>query len=92
MEFVRAHVYIKGRVQGVFYRDWTSKQAHDLGLTGWVRNMEDGRVEAIFEGPKKKVNEMIEKCNEGTKLAKVAHIDVIWEDTTGEFEGFNVMH
>ena len=51
---IRAHVYIQGRVQGVFYRDWTRKLAQSLGLTGWVRNLEDGRVEAIFEGERKK--------------------------------------
>lgn len=91
MDTVRAHVYIEGRVQGVFFRDWTVRQAHGPALTGWVRNLEDGRVEAVFEGSKGKVKEMVEKCKKGPPLSKVEHIDVIWEKGTGEFSGFGVV-
>lgn len=90
MEEVRAHVFISGRVQGVFYRDWTRKTAISLGLTGWVRNLSDGRVEAIFEGQKKKIEEMIKKCKEGSKVASVEHMDVNWEEASGEFDGFEI--
>ncbi len=91
MDAVRAHVYIEGRVQGVFYRDWTRGLARGLGITGWVRNLEDGRVEALFEGSKGKVEEMIEKCKEGPRLAGVGHIDVIWEKATKEYRNFEVI-
>ena len=89
-KIVRAHVFIEGRVQGVFYRDWTVRAAQGLQLTGWVRNLADGRVEVIFEGSKGKVEEMIEKCEGGPKLAGVEHIDVSWEKATGEFESFEI--
>ena len=79
MDAVRVHVFIKGKVQGVFYRDWARTQAQSLGLTGWARNMEDGRVEATFEGKKENVEKMIKKCKEGSPMASVEHIDVIWE-------------
>lgn len=91
MDTLRAHVYIEGRVQGVFFRDWTKKRAEELGLTGWVRNLGDGRVEAVFEGPKKFLEKMIGKCKEGPPVANVSHIDVIWEKGIGEFSDFGVV-
>lgn len=91
-EIVRAHIFIEGRVQGVFYRAWTRDEAEKLGFTGWVKNLVDGRVEAVFEGPKEKVKEMVKKCREGSRVAKVEHLDVIWEDATGEFEGFEIRY
>lgn len=90
MEAVRAHVYIEGRVQGVFYRDWTRRQAQKLGLTGWIRNLEDGRVETVFEGPKKMAEEMVKMCKKGPSRANVTHTDVIWEEARGEFRDFVV--
>ncbi|MEK7111691.1 MAG: acylphosphatase [Patescibacteria group bacterium] len=91
MGAVRAHVYIEGSVQGVFYRDWTRRLAQGLRLTGWVRNLEDGRVEAVFEGLKATVDAVVDKCKEGPKLAEVKHIDVIWEKATKEFRNFEVV-
>jgi len=88
---VRAHVFIEGRVQGVFYRVWTREQARKLDLVGWIRNLEDGRVEAVFEGSRNKVEEMIKKCREGPRLAGTKHIDVSWEKATGEFAGFEII-
>jgi len=88
---IRAHVYIQGRVQGVFYRDWTRKLAQSLGLTGWVRNLEDGRVEAIFEGERKKIKEIIDSCKKGPGISSVSHVDVIWEEGTGEFKDFAII-
>jgi len=87
---VRAHVFIEGRVQAVSYRYWTLRQAQGLQLTGWVKNLTDGRVEAVFEGPKTMVSEMIKKCKSGPMLAGVKHIDVSWEKATGEFKGFEI--
>lgn len=87
---VRVHVFIEGRVQGVFYRSWVLRQAQDLRLSGWVRNLEDGRVEAVFEGSKAKVEKMIEKCKEGSSYSSVEHIDVIWEKEMGEFKEFKI--
>lgn len=90
MEKVRARVFISGRVQGVFYRAWTRKRAKDLGLTGWVRNLSDGRVEAVFEGKKENVQKLIAECKEGSKIARVENIEVEWEEATGEFSQFEV--
>lgn len=87
----RTHVFVEGRVQAVSYRYWVLRQAQALRLTGWVKNLEDGRVEAVFEGPKGKVEMMLEKCKKGSMLAKVKHIDVIWEKATEEFTSFEIM-
>lgn len=84
----RAHVFIEGNVQGVFYRSWTHKTAKEIGLTGFVNNLEDGRVEALFEGEKGKVEEMITKCKEGSKSSQVKHIDIVWEDPKGDYSDF----
>ncbi|XP_027173419.1 uncharacterized protein LOC113773084 [Coffea eugenioides] len=64
-------VAIKGRVQGVFYRDWTVQNATELGLKGWVRNRRDGSVEALFSGPPEKVQEMEQRCRRGPPAAAV---------------------
>jgi acylphosphatase len=90
MTYVRVHVFIEGKVQGVFYRSWARDTAQRLGLTGWVKNLEDGRVEAVFEGSKGKVDEIIKQCREGSREADVAHIDVNMEDASGELVGFEV--
>jgi acylphosphatase len=92
MDTIRAHVFIKGKVQGVFYRDWTAQKAKALGLFGWVKNLEDGRVEAVFEGPKLIVEEMVNNCREGSVLAKVEHVDALWEPASGELSSFEMGH
>jgi acylphosphatase len=71
MAIKRAHVYISGRVQGVFFRAWTADQARRLGLNGWVRNRLDGRVEAVFEGAADDVVRMVDLCHEGPAHARV---------------------
>ncbi len=90
-KITRAHIFIEGRVQTVSYRYWTLRQAQSLKITGWVKNLADGRVEAIFEGSKGNIEKIIEKCNKGSMLAKVKHIDVIWEKAEGEFNNFEIM-
>ena len=67
-------VVIEGRVQGVWYRAWTVKQATELGLDGWVRNRSNGSVEALFSGPEKAVNRMIAECRKGPPAALVTDI------------------
>nr|XP_043612660.1 acylphosphatase [Erigeron canadensis] len=69
-------VMIKGRVQGVFYRDWTVQNANELGLKGWVRNRRDGSVEALFSGAADKVGEMQERCRRGPPSAMVTGLNV----------------
>ena len=86
----RAHVFIKGAVQGVFYRVWVHTQAERLGLTGWVKNLTDGRVEAVFEGPKDKIEEIISKCKIGPSVAEVKQVDIKWEKATKEHAGFEI--
>ena len=86
---VRAHVFVSGRVQGVYYRATTRDTARDVGVDGWVRNLDDGRVEAVFEGPVDAVEEMIEFCHEGSSAARVSDVDVTYEEPGGE-DGFHV--
>jgi acylphosphatase len=80
---VRARVHISGRVQGVFFRQMATDEARRAGVAGWVRNLPDGRVEAVFEGPEEQVRRMIEWCHEGTPLAQVEGVDVAWEEPEG---------
>jgi acylphosphatase len=87
---VRAHVFVSGRVQGVFFRQHTKDEADRVGVNGWVRNLSDGRVEALFEGEKEKVEEMIQICKRGPPFAKVNDINVSFEDYTGEFKNFSI--
>jgi acylphosphatase len=88
----RAHVIIKGRVQGVYFRYATREEANMRGVKGWVRNMSDGRVEAVFEGDKDKVDEMIDYCHFGPPVAKVSSVEVRREDYTGEFKNFVIRY
>ncbi len=89
---VRAHVFISGRVQGVFFRAHTREQALKRGVTGWVRNLPDGRVEAVFEGEEDDVRSVIEWCRHGPPFARVENVEVEWEDYRGEFETFSIVY
>jgi acylphosphatase len=88
----RAHVFISGRVQGVSFRWYTVHMAQNLGLTGWVRNMHDGRVEAVFEGPEEAVRQAVTWCHHGERPARVEDVDVSYETPTGEFKSFRVTY
>ena len=92
MEKSRAHLVIKGLVQGVFYRASTQETAMNLGLKGWVRNLPDGSVEAVFEGPAEKVKEAVEWCYKGPPGSSVLEIDEKWSAFTGEFRNFGVKY
>lgn len=86
----RARVSISGRVQGVFFRDSTREKAEGLGLAGWVSNLPDGRVEALFEGPSERVREMVDWCEHGPPQAAVEKVTVNFEEPHRDLEGFEV--
>lgn len=88
----RAHVYVSGRVQGVFFRATTREEAGKREVTGWVKNLPDGRVEAVFEGEEEKVQEMVNFCHRGSRVAQVDDVEVEWEDYRGEFSDFEIRY
>lgn len=81
MEFLQmseksVHVFLSGRVQGVWFRGWMGQQAEARGLKGWVRNLNDGRVEAVLAGPEEQVDDMLGACREGPPAARVEDVEV----------------
>jgi len=92
MSKVRVHLVIRGRVQGVWYRQSTMETANRLGLTGWARNCPDGSVEAVFEGEKAGIDQAIEWCRQGPPAARVSEIDVEWQDFSNEFTSFGIRY
>ena len=84
MTEVAVRVLIQGKVQGVWYRGWTVDQATTRGLRGWVRNRRDGSVEALFIGPKAKIESMIAACNDGPPAARVDHVERLPAEDSGE--------
>ena len=89
---VRVRLFISGVVQGVSYRASTQEQARPRGIVGWVKNLEDGRVEALAQGSKDRVTELIDWCRKGPPAAKVDKVDVSWEDVGDEFRAFDVRY
>jgi acylphosphatase len=89
-DVVRRRIVVRGEVQGVFFRDSTQKEAESRGVSGWVRNREDGTVEAVFEGPAEAVEAMIEWCRSGPSRAEVEDMDVSLEGQPDGLEGFEV--
>ena len=92
MNKVRAHVVIDGRVQGVCFRLDTRRVAAQERLTGWVRNLPDGTVEAVFEGDEEDVKSMLKWCEKGPSLARVSNVSLKWEPYTGEFDRFEITY
>jgi acylphosphatase len=90
MSMVRAHVIIRGMVQGVYFRAHTRDEASAADVTGWVKNRRDGGVEAVFEGPEEDVKKVIAWCHQGPAWAHVTEVHVDWQDYTGEFKDFFV--
>ncbi len=86
----RAHLFVSGRVQGVWYRGSTKQQADTLGLTGWVRNCKSGQVEIIVEGAAVAIDKLISWCRTGPSMARVTDIRIDFDDYRGEFAGFRV--
>ena len=87
---ITRHLVIHGRVQGVYFRDSMRQQARRLGVTGWVRNRWDGRVEAVFEGSEHAVKRAVAWCRDGSPDAHVDSVEVKVEPATGEFRAFNI--
>jgi acylphosphatase len=86
----RVHLLISGKVQGVFFRAATKREADSLGVKGWARNLQDGKVEAVFEGEEDVVKMLIDFCKHGPSRAVVSNVDVTREDYKGEFKAFRV--
>lgn len=86
----RVHLIVQGRVQGVFYRDTARRRAAELGLSGKVRNLMDGTVEIIAEGPRDSLDELILWAHEGPPAASVTAVDISFSEATGEFRDFRV--
>ena len=86
----RAHLTIHGRVQGVYFRASAVYEAQNLGLTGWVRNCPDGSVEAVAEGPRDKLDDLVAWCRKGPTGARVTQVDVSWAPAQNDFQGFGI--
>lgn len=84
----QAHVYISGFVQGVGYRAYVRSKARKIGIKGWVRNLSDGRVEAVFQGDKEVIEDILALCNRGPFFAKVTDIVIDWEDARENYSDF----
>ncbi|MCJ7571683.1 MAG: acylphosphatase [Candidatus Thermoplasmatota archaeon] len=86
------HIFISGHVQGVWFRASTKQKAEQLGLKGWVRNTNDGYVEAVFQGDDKQVKEMINWCHQGPPLAKVEKVNVTKKQSIDILKDFSIKH
>lgn len=83
---------MEGRVQGVFFRHETQKEARKKNVSGWVMNLYDGRVEALFEGEEKNIKEIVDWCHQGPPGASVRNVVVKEEAYEGEFQEFSIAH
>lgn len=88
---MQAHLFISGRVQGVFFRMHTHKKALALKLTGWVKNLPDGRVEAFAEGDEAVLEELIEWCHQGPPAADVEHVEIHWSHDENQYQDFRIV-
>jgi acylphosphatase len=91
MDNIRTHLIIEGRVQGVFFRDTTRREAVGLDLRGWVKNRFDGSVEVVAEGPRDAVENLVQWCHHGPSYAQVTGVNRIDEEFTGEFDAFRIV-
>jgi acylphosphatase len=89
---MRLSAIVHGRVQGVFFRDFTRRQAWALSLTGYVRNLPDGAVEVVVEGPQDELQQLLEQVKAGPSGAHVEKVDLHWGDSRGEFDRFEVRY
>jgi len=88
----RLHIFVSGMVQGVYFRQSTTVKAKECGLSGWVRNLKDGRVEIVCEGNEDSLNIMLEWCKKGPDRAFVDNVDAHWEEFKNEFNGFQTVY
>lgn len=86
-----AHVIVSGFVQGVGFRQFIKKEAQKFNLKGWVKNIDRGRVEALFDGEKEVIEKIIRECKKGPFLAEVKNVDVEWEDKNMDFNNFELI-
>ena len=89
-EQVRVHVHLFGRVQGVGFRYWAADEARLRGLVGWVRNLDSGAVEAVFQGPREAVEDVVRWCREGPDGAYVRDARVAWDEPLEPFSRFDI--
>lgn len=89
---IKINAIISGKVQGVWFRANTKKKADELEISGWVKNTEDGNVEAVFEGDEKNVYKLIRWCSKGPANSKVTKIDIIKKKYTKEFNNFSIIY
>ena len=90
MALKQAHLTVRGRVQGVFFRASAQREAKRLGLTGWVRNRPDGAVELCVEGEEEELKEMLAWANRGPSAARVEKVDIRWRSYVGDFAEFRI--
>lgn len=88
----RVQILVSGQVQGVLFRQKTKSQAQNLGISGWVKNTDDDRVEIVAEGEKQKLDQLISWCRKGPLFANVSDVSVEWQESTGEFSTFEVVY
>jgi len=84
----RVHLLVKGRVQGVFFRQSTVDEAERLGVAGWVRNLPDGRVEVLAEGGRDALEGLVRFCHRGPPAARVEGVEVVWGPYGGDLGPF----
>jgi acylphosphatase len=89
-DYARLHLWVRGRVQGVFFRAATADEAQALALSGWVRNLPDGRVEIVAEGRRPALQALAAWAHQGPPAARVAEVEEQWDEFKGEFRGFRV--
>ncbi len=87
---MKKHIFITGRVQGVGFRHFTRKNAENLGVTGWVKNLSDGRVEAVFQGSEEQIEELIQRCKKGPVASYVQNIEVEKDSGEEDYKNFSV--
>ncbi|AGP32891.1 MULTISPECIES: acylphosphatase [Sorangium] len=90
MGLKQVQLFVRGRVQGVFFRASTQREAKRLGLTGWVKNRSDGSVEVLAEGEEDELKELIAWANRGPSAARVERVDVRWRGFSGDFFDFRI--
>lgn len=91
MALIRAHLVVSGYVQGVFFRHSMAQRARTLDVGGWVRNLPDGRVEAVVEGEESEVRVIVDWCHTGPPHATVHGVEVEWETASREFSAFSTI-
>lgn len=90
IDYARVHGWVSGYVQGVFFRYFTQNIANRYGLTGWVKNLPDGRVEFEAEGAKGLLDDFLKEINRGPPGSSVSNVEIKWEKFTGEYKGFRI--